>query len=323
MQIRLCLNIIMKHKMMESGQAAHLQVLEGRVGYLFLNNDTNRIVEQTQGQYPLSLNALCEIASRHHARHVFLEKLGGQYVHAVIPNKESALRCFLPDAIQFERFGARPVQQYMQSIAQQIWPFFYDADVLTHVGDRGYYSKQDTHWNHAGALRYLIALLAHVNDDLLQQLNQIEVRQFSSKQAGDLGSKIGLADEEIQIFTPVKRHAEKVFDNAISNDGCVRVYRNADEAVSNKAIILHDSFTSWLLDFLPELFKECMFIHTSDVDYEFIQRYAPDHVFHLQIERFFVRLPENGVSWLDYIATHERQKGAQSAFQEFCPYLFV
>jgi hypothetical protein len=83
-----------------------------------------------------------------------------------------------------------------------------------------------------------------------------------------------------------------------------------DAPVPVRVLVLHDSTALWLMSILPELFPECMMIHTPDVDLDFVARYKPDIMLFLQIERFFVRPPSNQANYAEFIAGEQDRKGA-------------
>ena len=292
-------------------------VLVGQDGQLFLTNDSNDVIGQITGRKPLPRTDMFRIAAAHRARRVFGATVCNfRYEHMLIPNKECALQDFLPAEIAFESAGPRPVAQYLAAPAARIWRPFYEAQLLSPNGDERFFSRTDTHWNHAGALRYLSAFLSAQVPHLHEPLERMAMRRFTGKQQGDLGRCLEMEPEDIQIIAPQKARAQMIFSNEISNEGCVRWYRNASAPTRERAFVLHDSFTMWLLNIIPELCLETLFFHGTIFDYEVIERFNPSVVLCLQVERFFNRVPDTGGNMLAFIEAEEERKGASRHFAD-------
>ncbi|WP_457093126.1 hypothetical protein [Microvirga sp. P5_D2] len=302
--------------MSENSQAD--MVLAGRDGVLFLQNDSNRVIEQIEGRFPIRDNDLFAVAMAHASRRSYLETMSGaQYHHILIPNKEVVFASHLPPSVAFEGFGRRPYSRYQQIDATHHWRPYYQPDVLRRTEPRRSFPLTDTHWNHHGATDYLTAFLAAAEPYLANSFSQVPLREFGSEQLGDLGGKVGLPKEPITIVSPSHPRASLVFDNGAVNEGRVRYYANKSLPVRRRAVILHDSFGDWLLSLIAELFSDVLFIHGPDFDFEFVSRFRPDYVWFFQIERFFVRLPKNGTDWIAYIAGQEQRKQSKAQFLDF------
>jgi hypothetical protein len=303
--------------MKKSSKPTARSVLTGTHGYLFLHNDTNRNIEQLEGSIQLSREILDTIEATHQMRTHLVTAHLGSYQHCVIPNKETCLQQFLPTQIHFEQRGPRPITQYIQHIAQQPELLFYRPEILTLPSDtpakHPYFAVYDTHWNHQGALAYLSHFLAECYPELYALFHSIPTISTPHQQRGDLGVKVNMPAEEVQIISPAIRYATTIFENRIANEGCVRVFNNLHCSSPRTAIIIHDSFTNWLIEFLPELFSQCICIHTADMDDEFVKRYQPDYLFQFQI----------GISWAAYTQLHETRKEASIHFSDFIPQLIM
>ncbi len=74
------------------------KVLPGRDGYLFLTNDTNRVLDQVQGILQLPERQLWSTAMVHAARAALCGSLGLNIIISCA-DRESALSQFLPETI--------------------------------------------------------------------------------------------------------------------------------------------------------------------------------------------------------------------------------
>lgn len=292
------------------------RVLVGKDSVLFLTRDANDTVGQISGRKKLSHREIVKMALAHLDRRIYGKTLGDfDYGHAVIPSKEVALRDFLPDSVGFEQEGPRPVRQYLEA-GGSMWTPFYKPELLA-KGDKcsTYFPLTDSHWNHAGALRYARAFLESVDPGLALALDAIEKRTFAAAQQGDLGIKLEMKKDEVEIIAPLKSQAALYFENKISNEGSVRWFKNPRKT-GKRAFIMHDSFVLWLLGFLPEIFEEVIFLHGTIFDFDFVREFQPDVVLCLQAERFLVRVPETGGDMFDFISRQEREKGASTRFAD-------
>ena len=70
--------------------------VEGKDGFHFLANDTNRVLEQITGKVTLTRDRLDAIGSSHRERMELAEAVGAAYRYVIVPNKELVLARFLP-----------------------------------------------------------------------------------------------------------------------------------------------------------------------------------------------------------------------------------
>lgn len=294
------------------------RVFVGHDNELFLKNDANDTLAQITGRLQLSLSDLTRIAMAHQNRQLFGATIARfDYCHALIPSKEVAHRKLLPESVAFEQYGLRPIQQYLAQGLGRVWEPFYEPKTLEPLNDKKFYPATDSHWNHQGAFRYLGALLSNKLPKLAARMEEIPLRHFAGRQQGDLGQKLEIPPETIEIVAPQRGQARLIFENGINNEGCIRWYRNPGVADGSCAFVMHDSFTLWLLGILPELFSEVVFSHGTVFDYEFVRRLRPDAVLCIQVERFFSRVPETGGDLLQYVAKEEAEKKAVRKFADF------
>ena len=97
--------------MPDSPESDANKVLEGRDGYLFLTNDTNRVVDQVEGSYRLGQHAIWGTAMAHAARQAFCRTFSAEYHHVIVPDRENVLSQYLPASVTPGRHGLRAVGQ--------------------------------------------------------------------------------------------------------------------------------------------------------------------------------------------------------------------
>ena len=293
------------------------KVLEGRDGYLFLTNDTNRVVDQVEGSYRLGERAIWATAMVHAARHAFCGTIGAEYHHVIVPDRENVLPQFLPGSVVPGRVGPRPLLQYRAAGADRLHDFFYDIPVLLAEGAEPPFPRNDTHWGWDGAFRYAQAILKRMGCDptLIDMPDAVD---HVYDNPGDLGSKIGSPPMSFKLRISPDPAVRPVYDNQLPNAGRVRIMANPAIAAEERWVVLHDSFGEILTLLLPLCAAKICFVHTSDFDEVFIKKFRPRKVLMLQIERFFVRQPLNGSDWMALIES-QRQAKAPSASDELPP----
>ncbi len=103
--------------------------------------------------------------------------------------------------------------------------------------------------------------------------------------------------------------AQPAHDNGLPNLGRLRVFANPDAPQDERWLVLHDSFGEWLSLIMPAFAGTSCFLHNPDFDEIFVRKFKPTRVFFIQIERFFIRVPLNGVDYAELFAEQSRLKG--------------
>lgn len=285
-------------------------VLHGEDGVLFLTGDVSRVIDQVEGRHEVTPTQAWATAMAHAARTRFCaDLLGAEYAHWLVPDRETIWRDRLPATIVPNRHGPRPFELYRMLGCGRLHEPMFDLDCLAGCDPAAYF-RTDTHWTWSGCKAYLSAFLRRRRPVLAGHLAAIDFHTMPYVFSGDLGSKIGAPDEEAMIGFPSTGSIKPVLDNQVPNVGHVRLFLNEAAPSDDRVLILHDSFGEWLTTLLPHLARTSLFVHTPDFDPDFIRRFRPSWVLCCQVERFFVRLPLNGVSFLELVAGEEARKGA-------------
>lgn len=284
-------------------------VIKGRDDFLFLDNDTNRSVDQVEGRYSCDQRFFSSVKLCHDIRAFVTEHaFGGEYHHAIVPNKESVLRDYLGTAIHWAAQGLPPVYKYKELFPDS--PSFFAPGYADPGQIAKYYAKTDTHWTHFAALEYLKAHWRKVAPPLEVELSKLEIRRGSTSQLGDLGRKLELPAETLDVIQPLKPKGKQVFTNAVQNEGCVRHFVNDDAPVKELVLLNHDSTSFWLFPWFAEIFSSVLCVHCADFDGPFMMQLKPRYNFFVQIERFFVRLPLNEFNLYSFVKDQETKKQA-------------
>ena len=304
-------------------EAGLTQVIAGESGFLFLGSDSNSVLEQFEGRYPFSKNTADAIYAAHSERETCVRSYGGNYIHIIVPNKESVLPHLLPSNICYQRDGLTPYHFYDDvRIGADYHDFFAPNHLRRLHSDQITYARLDTHWTHFGAHSYIrecFRKLGLVED--LNALDSVGVLQSPMSQSGDLGRKLGKDDEHLIHLSPITNLAEKVFDNRIANDGRFRVFTNRRAPNAKRLLIHHDSTAEWIIPFLCETYAEVVTVHFPDCDIELIKVLQPNLLVFMQIERFFVRKIANNIVLSHTVAIQEDRKSKVHTARAVIAYL--
>lgn len=269
------------------------KVLQGKEGWIFLDNDTNRVIEQVTNAIPFDKYFTFRYRLNHQIRHGYLTSEGIDYYAAVIPNKEIVYAAFLPDDIIVSE--ERIIRRCEKAMYEHNLEFFlYPVEALSpklYAIDT--YRKGDTHWNQFGAFifyQHFIKLIEKSRKIFLLSYEDILFEKVQVE--GDLNKKLAnnCLDEDI-IGTIKNPTAKLTYNNNIHNTGSFKIYENSSHPEFPTAVIFRDSFTTWMEHYIAESFSKVYFVHQANLDYRLIEEYQPDIVCSIQVERFVSGVP--------------------------------
>jgi len=269
------------------------KVLRGRAGYLFLRNDSNRVLDQVTGQRLLSEVELAAWERFLLGLDAAVAARDGRVIYLVAPNKECVLAEYLPQEVVLSE--ARPVRQ-LQALAARLdlraTRLVYPLEALSRAGaEFATYPKGDSHWSDYGAAHALGALYE------IMGLPAEQDRDFHSEfRNSDLLSKLGGVCVEEQAVLTHRPAAVLVGDNGVLNTGRVRELRAGDgnAALAQRLLIMHDSFGEWLIPALAARFSRTTAIWNASLDATTIEASNPDVIVLERAERFLIVPPKFG-----------------------------
>lgn len=269
------------------------KVLIGKDDWLFLQNDTNRIVEQNNGTLVLAPNGVKRWVRLLESRFSMLKARGIGYHFLVAPNKESVYPEHLPKDYTFVE--TRPVHQIDEGLMHSFVKIHYPLDLLKLYKDKyQLYPKVNTHWNEIGAYiayRYLANVISKEYPIRIIDWGDITFEDFETCE--DLGSKLN--PQQFSSFTRgvIKEpSAQFIYDNGVINTGRIRISLNKNTHLPTAAVF-HDSFSEGMQSYLAESFSQVHFYHTTCVDYDEVDRIKPDIVISEVVERFLISIPSD------------------------------
>jgi hypothetical protein len=297
------------------------KIMEGRDGWYFLSNDTNRVVDQICGRLPLNDVELRAWRRLLESRTAWLERLGLPYFFLVAPNPHMLYPEKLPEGVELS--DERPVTQLIGHLAESgsfarvIYP---RAEIVAARETRAVASPNDTHWNAFGAYVAYMTLLDEIAEQVsVRRLGEDQVVFSLRRRIGDLGAKLDPPVASPQVVAHVVGGAARmVADNQVHNRGRLAEFE-CTNAPSTSCLLMGDSFTYEMLPFIVESFGHTTFAQTSTFDYETVERTRPDVVVTLMNERFMRKRPS------EFSAPTMRELAAEKVEQGFAdaPHLSV
>jgi hypothetical protein len=278
-----------------------LKILLGKDDWLFLDNDTNRVLDQLIGKLLFDRKQLFKWKLLLETRYSWLLEQGIKYYYLVAPNKECIYPEYVPENLTISE--QRPINQLIQHISSSnILPndfiLYPTKEIIAAKSNRLTYPKGDTHWNFYGAyIAYLLLARRIAKHFNLNILDESQIAFTEKYTVGDLADKISHCPESLDYFANHEKHSQCVFDNRIRNTGHLTIWENENKNLP-KAILFHDSFSTRMLNFWAESFSRLVAVHQPNLDYEIILQERPDLVISQQVERFLIKIPDdfNGLS---------------------------
>jgi alginate O-acetyltransferase complex protein AlgJ len=278
-----------------------LKILIGKEDWLYLDNDSNRGLDQITGDLLFTEKQLFKWKLILETRYSFLNSLGIKYFYLAAPNKECVYPEYLPEHIKLSQ--QRPLNQLKEyisssSILPKDFILYPIEELIAAKSNRLTYPKGDTHWTFYGAYLAYRSLARRISEHIdLNTIDESAIAFEETQILGDLGDKLSSCPKSLEYLARHARHSQCIFDNRVRNTGHLTIWENKRQDLP-KAVIFHDSFNTRMLSFWAESFSRLVAIHQPNLDYKIILEEKPDLVISQQVERFLIQLPDdlNGLS---------------------------
>ena len=287
------------------------KVLIGKNGYLFLDNDTNNVIEQISGVAKIGSLFGYRYKVLIENRYLYLQNKGIDYYYMIAPNKECVYSELLPETIILS--PQRTIGKMMTELEKSSFQhFFYPfTELIAAKKINIVYSYGDTHWTQFGAfVGYKILMNGIVKKHKVRVLNDDEVVFNVENKQGDLISKIHKTKKDkVLNATILNARSRLTYTNKIVGTGNYEEYINDDKALP-VALMFRDSFANAMLPFLAESFSRLIVVHQPNIDFTLVDTIKPDLVISLQVERFLLKIPNDilGMTNQQYVRK-KRNKG--------------
>lgn len=260
------------------------KVIAGKAGYLFLDNDTNRSIDQYEGKVLISKAGL-DGWERHFSS--LSASRPKPWLFVIAPAKEFVL----PDCYPFKRAAVTPVDQFLTHFRHLEEKILYPLDLLKCDGHMTY-STGDTHWTDYGA--YIAAKAIVDKFDIKNPFPEDKLPFHLTACFGDLISKHSPGNKFLSYVADFESADSMIcFDNKIASHGRIILFQNKHSSSQLKAVLFGDSFSTNLCRWLSAAFSRLLFIHTAGaVDAEILAQENPDCVIMQSNSRFLVAPPD-------------------------------
>lgn len=272
-------------------EQAASQVIQGKDGWLYLDNDTNRSVDQYTGRLMLDddglagwaayLDACAGIAGAIQARHAIL----------IAASKEQVVPEHYPHAK-----ARRTVHEQVLELSRPEHMVIDTVALLQTRSDRTQcFIKTDTHWTDRGAMHAALALIERLGLDIaVARRCWAEDVYYTTPFAGDLGVKIqpaAMAPTEFLQAPPATQGA--AFDNHLPNIGRVLVL-GENAAPWDKSLLIFGASSSYpMLKYIKRLFRRVVFVHSAGrIDTGIVAHERPDFLVLQTTARFMITPPD-------------------------------
>lgn len=293
------------HELLKGSIHGKFQILKGTDHWLFLDNDSNRSVEQFTGKVKLSRTARSEWKAYLSFVTSYSEQSGIPICLLIAPSKEMVCSEYYP----YLESSKAPIYSLIRLIPDSL-KFVFPVHELKSLEQRSF-RVCDTHWTLHGA-RCASQMVA--NELSGRSLSHFDVfgadRYQRRKQAGDLGSKLfpSQTHDEDYLFT-FSYKKTVVFDNNVDNFGRIIVMYNSDAVIDQSLLIFGSSSSYTMFHYICRLYTSVVFVHTAgNIDHDIIEKVRPDSICLQTNARFVVKAPKFSDSVLAYIEK-KRQSG--------------
>lgn len=303
-------------ELMKGAVEGKFQILEGRGGWLFLDNDTNKSIEQYTGKLKLSRSAQTEWKEYLVSLDEFSNSSGIPVCLLVAPSKEMVYEEYYPYSFSKKA----PIQKLKELIPVSL-SFVLPVKELKNLEQRSF-RVCDTHWTLHGARLAAQLVASKLSSKSIDEFDVFVDDIYQNREvSGDLGSKL----------YPPQRHKEDilknfnyrqcvVFDNNIENFGRVMVMFNQDALFEETLLVFGSSSSYTMFHYLCRIYSGLVFVHTAgNIDHQIIDVVKPDFICVQTNARFVVKAPKFNGSLIHYIE-QKTERLKPPFFANFIPF---
>lgn len=260
--------------------------LHGRMSHLFLAGDSNDSLSQFTQTKSLSAGSAQAWEQTFAQFDGWQRTFGINRISTLIaPAKEEILREYYP----FARAPRTLLDDYVTRFKDK--PVIFPKWELWNRRQYAY-CNTDTHWTDYGATVAAGTVLKAwglPETGLPDAFNVL--RRF-----GDLGLKTEPVSSGFELIFPPGTRPQPVFDNGVTNQGCIRIWHTPDAPDPGSLMIFGDSFGPNLAEALATVFRDVIYAYQpAGFDPELVTILRPENVLLQITQRFIHGQPETGV----------------------------
>lgn len=275
----------------------------GRMGELFLAGDSNDSVGQFTENRRLSASTISAWNNVFSQTSIWQQRFNLDHISILVtPAKEEIKREYYP----FIRARSSELDEFMSLFGNQgvifpKWELWRRRDLA--------WSPTDTHWTDFGASIAAEAVQKAWSSPSVDLPKVWSVRQ----RIGDLGIKMQPPVSSYELTFVPNSSVCLVFDNGVSNQGNVRIYRNSSASLNSRLMIFGDSFGTNLAEAFAHAYSEVIYAYQpAGFDPQMVHALRPDRVLLQITQRFLPGQPATGKS----VFEKAREKISQLSFED-------
>jgi hypothetical protein len=258
------------------------KVLQGRDGFLFLQNDTNGVLDQVTAKRRLTAGELDAWAAFFEELDATTTAHGAQAYYLVAPNKECVHAERLPEGIAVsEERPLRQVEALIARLGLRATRLVYPLEAMRRAAAHPAYPRGDSHWSDYGAM-IAIAEFDAVRGAAPEAPAEEEYR--TEYRNADLLAKLGGVCVEPQPVLRRPTTARLVADNGVVNTGRRRDWRR--EGAEGRLLMAHDSFGDWLIPTLAGRYAATTTVWSPVIERSLVTEVKPTALLIERAERF-------------------------------------
>lgn len=280
------------------------KILQGNDKWLYLDNDTNKSVEQFTGKTKLSWTEKKNWADYANAFSSLALSRAGRSAFLIAPSKEFVVEEQYP----FKKSKHTPLDQ-LTKLVDDSFSLITPINALKHFEERTF-RVCDTHWSCHGARVATMEVAKKLGLDCTPIENLFKKDVYVERvMAGDLGSKIYPTQRHAEDFlTTFNYNRVVVYDNNLPNFGRAFILNNPDALNEQTLLVFGSSSVYSMFNYLARIFKTVVFFHTAgNIDKELVEKIAPDYLLAQSNARFVVKAPSFDIKISDYVSDKRKR----------------
>ena len=229
-----------------------------------------------------------------------LKKKNIDFILMVCPDKQSVYSEFMPNYIK-RKSTKNDTDIFVEYIKNNtdIKVVYPKEELLKYKNKYQLYYKYDTHWNNLGAyigyaelMKSLNIYVDNIDDVNIKSLNGNERFNFDIHHYNDMANMLSLSrlkyynDDKTYILSNyiIKNYETNYYISFLNFSYNSKSYNN-----ENNIMIIRDSYTMNMLDYIATGFKQSEFIHIDGFKNENITEYKPDIVVFQSAEKYLIK----------------------------------
>ena len=271
------------------------KVLFGNKGFMFFNNKQDAIYDSYSNKNLIDKQKLALSYKKQVNLKKELAEKNIKYIVGFFPNKHTIYKDEMPFSMKMQiTRDTSLADQFVAYFRSKKYPLVDVREALLIAKkEKQLYHKFDTHWNSYGAY---IGYKSFCNQtfDILK-LTPYEISNFNIKysqtRSGDLTNMIGISEiksysDESPIFNlkNIKIEYDTLNADSFSKKTVITINENCDNQTT--VLVFGDSFTKALIQFFSLHFHKVIYIRSSAIDMNLIEKTKPDIVMSLCVERY-------------------------------------